>query len=68
MHNYILIAKTLRESATIAIAAERLGMTYAALASVAYRLRKRYPASFPARKGGRPPIVLEEVPDAPDQG
>lgn len=66
MRDYHHIANVLRESGTLAEAADRLGMTRAAVASVAYRLRKRYPASFPARKAGRKPVVLE-VPDA-DQG
>ena len=63
MRDYHHIANVLRESGTIAEAADRLGMTRAAVASIAYRLRKRYPASFPLRKVGRPPVVLE-VPDA----
>ena len=54
MHDYRRIAVVLRDSPTTAAAAETLGLTVAALSAIAYRLRKRYPLSFPRRQPGRP--------------
>ena len=57
MRDYHAIAETVRTAPTLQAAADALGMTRAALAQLCYRLRKRYPASFPVRAAGRPPAA-----------